>query len=249
MVVDRNPRTSTSFTWQPTLYKEQEIAILKNQKTSKKSPAKSIKDLKNSKKKGQDKMRVAVSATGANPDAAIDPRFGRCPYFIIVDTETLEFEAVPNTSQYAPSGAGIQSAQMIASKGAKVVLTGSVGPNAYQALSATGIQIINGVFGTVKEAVEKFKSGQLRQATTPTTQMGFGMGGFGMGAGRRSGRGMGRGQGMRTEAFASSTPIAPAMPTTLMPREQEIQMLENQMKILQQHLEQIKKRMKELEEK
>jgi predicted Fe-Mo cluster-binding NifX family protein len=195
-------------------------------------------------------LRIAVSATDANPDAAVDPRFGRCPCFVIVDTETLEFEAVPNTSQYAPSGAGIQSAQIIANKGAKVVLTGSVGPNAYQALSAAGIQIITGVFGTIKEAVEKFKSGQLRQATAPTAQMGFGMGGFGMGTGHGSGRGMGRGRGTGTFApSATMAPVAPAIPTAPMPREQEIQMLEDQMKILRQQLEQIKKRMKELEKK
>jgi len=158
-------------------------------------------------------LRVVVSAAGADLDAAVDPRFGRCPYFLIVDTETMQYEAVPNTSQYAPSGAGIQSAQTIASKGAKVVLTGSVGPNAYQALSAAGIQIITGVFGTVREAVERFKSGQLRQTATPTAPMSFGMGGFGMGMGRGGGRGMGRGRGMGMGAFAPSAPVVPAMPS------------------------------------
>lgn len=195
-------------------------------------------------------MKVAVSATDAHLDAAVDPRFGRCPYFVIVDTETMQYEAVPNTSQYAPSGAGIQAAQTIVSKGAKVVLTGSVGPNAYQALSAAGIQMITGAFGTVREAVERYKSGQLRQTVAPSP-MGFGMRGLGMGMGmgRGGGRGMGRGRGMGMGAFATSAPVVPAVPTTQVPREQEIQILENQMEMLQQQLEHIKNRLKELEKK
>ena len=194
-------------------------------------------------------MKVAVSATDAHLDAAVDPRFGRCPYFVIVDTETMQYEAVPNTSQYAPSGAGIQAAQTIASKGAKVVLTGSVGPNAYQALSAAGIQMITGAFGTLREAVERFKSGQLQQATNSTSPMGFGMRVLGMGMGRGGGRGMGRGRGMGMGAFATNAPKYPDMPTAQVSREQEIQMLENQMEMLQQQLEHIKNRLKELEKK
>ncbi len=197
-------------------------------------------------------MRVAVSSTGEGLDAQIDPRFGRCPYFVIVDTETMGFEAIPNTSQGAPSGAGIQAAQALANRGVQTVLTGNVGPNAFQALSVAGINVITGVFGTVRETVERFKSGQLQGAVAPTAPMGFGMGGFGRGMGRGGGRGMGRGwgMGMGTGTFAPQAPMdipmMPAMPSALMSREQEIQMLENQMKILQQQLEQIRKRLKEL---
>ena len=82
-----------------------------------------------------------VSASGGSLDAAIDPRLGRCPYFMFVDTETMRSEAVTNTSQYASSGAGILAAQTITSKGASVVLTGNVGPNANQALSGAGIRV------------------------------------------------------------------------------------------------------------
>ena len=129
---------------------------------------------------------VAVSAAGTGLDAVVDPRFGRCPYFVIVDTETLQYEAVPNTSQNAPSGAGIQAAQTIVSKGVKVVLTGNVGPNAYQALSAAGIQTITGATGTIKEAVTKYKNGELKETDSHTVGGHFGMGkGRGMGRGRR----------------------------------------------------------------
>jgi predicted Fe-Mo cluster-binding NifX family protein len=129
---------------------------------------------------------VAVSAAGAGLDAMVDPRFGRCPYFVIVDTETMQYEAVPNTSLNAPSGAGIHAAQTIVSKGVKAVLTGSIGPNAYQALSAAGIQTITGATGTIKEAVTKYKNGELKETDSPTVGRHFGMGkGRGMGRGRR----------------------------------------------------------------
>jgi predicted Fe-Mo cluster-binding NifX family protein len=203
-------------------------------------------------------LKVAVSAVKGSLDAQIDPRFGRCRYFVIVDSDTMNFEALPNMSQTAPSGAGIQAAQTIANKGVKLVVTGRVGPNAYDALSSAGIDILTSVDGTVIDAVEKFKSGQLRDTTTaPTTTMGFGMGGgYGMGIamGREGGRGMGRGRGIRFRRWQTSGPYVPpttrpplAQPTsTPMLKEQEIQVLESQMNIVQQQLDQIKKRLEEL---
>lgn len=129
-------------------------------------------------------MKICVSAESDNLDAAIDPRFGRCPYFVIVDSETMQFEAVPNMASGATGGAGIQAAQTIASKGVKVLITGNVGPNAFQALSAAGIKIVTGAFGTVREVVEKYKKGELSETSAPTVG-----GHFGMGRGRGRGRG------------------------------------------------------------
>jgi predicted Fe-Mo cluster-binding NifX family protein len=131
-------------------------------------------------------MKICVTAVSGNLDAQLDPRFGRCPYFVIVDTETMEFEAIPNTAAGAMGGAGIQAAQTIASKGVKVLITGNVGPNAFQALSAAGIKIVTGAFGTVREVVEKYKRGELKETGSPTVRGHFGMG---------MGRGRGRGQG------------------------------------------------------
>jgi predicted Fe-Mo cluster-binding NifX family protein len=62
-------------------------------------------------------MRIAISASGSTLDAEVDPRFGRCQYFIIANPETMEFEAVDNSSAMAAGGAGISAAQMIADKG------------------------------------------------------------------------------------------------------------------------------------
>jgi len=126
-------------------------------------------------------MKICVSATSNTLEASVDPRLGRCPYLIIVDTETMQFEAVPNiTSGSMGGGAGIQAAQIIISKGAKVVITGNVGPSALQALSAAGISVITGAYGSVREVVEKYKRGELKEVNAPTVR-----GHFGIGAGRR----------------------------------------------------------------
>jgi predicted Fe-Mo cluster-binding NifX family protein len=113
-------------------------------------------------------MKICVSATADNLEAQLDPRFGRCLYLIVVDSETMQFEAIPNMAAGASGGAGIQAAQTIADKGVKVVITGNVGPNAFRALSAAGIEIVTGASGTVKEVVEKFKKGELGKTDAPT---------------------------------------------------------------------------------
>jgi len=141
-------------------------------------------------------MRIAISATGTNLDADVDPRFGRCPYFIIVDLETERVEVVPNEYTVAGGGAGISTAQMVANAGVNVVLTGNVGPNAYQVLRAAGIQVVTGVSGKVKDALEAFKREEYRLASEPTVDTRSGMG-FGPGTGRGMGRGMGLGRGRR----------------------------------------------------
>ncbi len=130
-------------------------------------------------------MKIAVSATGDNLKAQLDPRFGRCQYFIFVDTESMEFEALLNESASAMGGAGIQAAQHVANKKVEVVITGNIGPNAFQTLSSAGITIIIGVSGTVKDAIEKFKAGELKETPAPNVAGHFGMGG---GRGIRQGR-------------------------------------------------------------
>lgn len=121
-------------------------------------------------------MKIAITATGATLDADVDPRFGRCQYFIIVDPETLEFEAVGNAGMMSSGGAGVATGQMISGKGVKAVLTGNCGPNAYQVLSAAGIKVITGVSGKVRDAIESYKSGTLNTTDKPNVADHFGMG-------------------------------------------------------------------------
>lgn len=149
-------------------------------------------------------MRIAVSSTGPGLDADIDPRFGRCNYFVIVDTDTMEFEAVENPNVMAAGGAGIQSAQLVAEKRAGVVLTGSCGPNAFQTLQAAGVKVCDGITGTVRDAAERYKKGELAPSSGASVASKFGMmggaaggagGGMGLGMGGGMGRGMGGGMG------------------------------------------------------
>jgi predicted Fe-Mo cluster-binding NifX family protein len=112
-------------------------------------------------------MKIAITATDPELDAPVDPRFGRCAYFVLVETTDMSFDAISNDSNAQGGGAGIQSAQSLAHQGIGAVLTGNCGPNAHQTLTAAGIDVVVGCGGTVREAVEEFKAGQLHRAASP----------------------------------------------------------------------------------
>jgi predicted Fe-Mo cluster-binding NifX family protein len=131
-------------------------------------------------------MKIAVSATGKDLNCQIDPRFGRCQYFIFVDPETMEFEASENEGLMASGGAGVQAAQLIVQKGASALITGNLGPNAASALSASGIKVHLVSGGTVREVTDAFKEGILKETKGSTVPPHFGMGG-GRGMGGRRG--------------------------------------------------------------
>ena len=142
-------------------------------------------------------MKICLTATGNNLESQLDLRFGRCQYFIFLDSDTDEFEAIQNPSLSAMHGAGIQSAQLVLDKQPQAVITGNTGPNASSVLLAAGINVLAGFPGTINEVVQAFKKGELKPMPGPTVPSHFGtpqnMPGRGMGMGR--GGGMGRGQG------------------------------------------------------
>lgn len=108
-------------------------------------------------------MKVAVTAKGVGLKDEVDPRFGRAPYILIVDTETMEYESIDNSSNVnAFKGAGIQAATMVADKGAEVLLTGYCGPNAFKTIQAAGIKVVSDITGTVEQAVQTFLSGKVQ---------------------------------------------------------------------------------------
>jgi predicted Fe-Mo cluster-binding NifX family protein len=121
-------------------------------------------------------MKIAVTSTAKALDSQVDPRFGRAACFIIVDTETMDFNVIENESVASAGGAGISSAKVVIDAGAEAVLTGNCGPNAERTLTAAGVKLYTGATGTVAEAVELFKSGKFTQAAGPNVQAHFGAG-------------------------------------------------------------------------
>ena len=218
--------------------------------------------------------RIAVSSTGDNLDAQVDPRFGRCAYFIFVDTDTLEYESVQNPNVSAASGAGIQTAQLVANKEVEAVLTGNVGPNAFQTLQAGGVNVIAGVSGKVKDAVQMYKDGKVQAAGGPNVASHFGTGGavdpdvgtggnpamgagmapgmgtgMGRGMGGGMGRGMGRGMGMGAGmggGMMGPQPF-PGQPSPMPDASQELPFLKQQADYLKNQLDEITKRIENLE--
>ncbi len=149
-------------------------------------------------------MKAAICSAGSTLDSPLDPRFGRCAYFVIVDTDTLESAGDPNPGVSMGQGAGVAAAQVISARGVEAVVAGNFGPNAFQALSAAGIKVYTSGAATVRQAVEELKKGTLLEVASPTVASHFGMGtgpgsatamGPGTGMGRGLGRGMGRGRG------------------------------------------------------
>lgn len=105
-------------------------------------------------------MKICVPSTGLDLNSKVDSRFGRCKYFIFIDSDNLnKYEAVENASACARGGAGVTAAQSIVNKGAKVVLAEDVGPKAMKVLQQAGIKVITGATGKVKKVVKKYKKG------------------------------------------------------------------------------------------
>jgi predicted Fe-Mo cluster-binding NifX family protein len=141
---------------------------------------------------GEKQMKIVVTANGEDLQAATSPIFGRCPIYLFVDTETMGTEAVANPALAASGGAGVQAAQFVAQRGAQAVLTGNVGPNAFQVFQAAGIPVYLCPQGTVERAVEAYRAGKLSAVAAPTAPAHAGMGRRMQGAGGRGRGGAGR---------------------------------------------------------
>lgn len=139
-------------------------------------------------------MKICVTSSGENLKSMVDPRFGRCQYFLIVDADSQKVEAIRNTGVRAARGAGITAAQIVSDSGCEVVITGNVGPNAFNVLSGAGIKIYTGASGrTCEQALKDFNDGKLGEAKAQP--VGWGRCGFGRGAGRGAGYQSAPGQG------------------------------------------------------
>lgn len=212
-------------------------------------------------------MKIAISSTGPDLDAQVDPRFGRCQCFIVVDPATEEFEVLDNQAAMMSGGAGIQAAQMIANSRVDAVITGNLGPNAADTLAASSLKTYMGASGTVREALQQYKNGQLQEASEPSVDahaggwslgsgasggMGAGMGrGMGRGMGQGMGRGMGRGRGTgqgrgmgmgrgRGRCYETEPQFTPA---------DDLEELKSQKDRLWEQMKRIEQRIRELERK
>lgn len=151
-------------------------------------------------------MFIAVTSEGPSLDARIDQRFGRCRYFLIINTDDLSFDAIENQNAALGGGAGIQSARMIVDRGVARVFTGACGPNAYQVLAAAGVDVVTGCAGNVRDVIGQSREGSFTTAAGPNVADHYGMGqGFAAGSGGGMGRGMGMG-GNRPVAGQSAGP-------------------------------------------
>jgi predicted Fe-Mo cluster-binding NifX family protein len=183
-------------------------------------------------------MRIVITANGMELDAQASPVFGRCPAYVFVDTETMQFEGLENPAIGIPSGAGIQAAQFVIERGAQAIVTGNVGPNAYGVFDASGVPVYLFGSGTVRQAVEMYAAGRLELvggANVPAYS----------GTGRGAGLGMGRGK-WRTAASVSPTSSdrAPAAPNV--PRDQEAAALRDQAQALREQLAQMEERLRQI---
>ena len=210
-------------------------------------------------------MKIAISSTGKDLSFQVDHRFGRCAYFIIIETDDMSFEACENENIALSGGVGIQSASFIISKGVKAVLTGNCGPKAMQTFEAGEAEVFTGQTGTVKEAVERYKNGNLgssAQATVAeksglnesgaagyyqTPGVGRCMGGAGRGMGM--GRGMGGGTGRRMNMGSGRMSVQKmANPNTSgFPGKTTLSDLKKQTVNLQQQMEAIQSKIKNME--
>jgi predicted Fe-Mo cluster-binding NifX family protein len=178
-------------------------------------------------------MKIAVSSQGEHLDAPASPVFGRCPTYLFVVPETMEFEAVPNPAMNQGGGAGIQAAQFVVNQGAEAVLSGNLGPNAFDVLQAANVPGFLVSEGTVRQAVEAYKAGQLQPMGGPNVGAHAGM--------RGGGRGMGRGQMGRGQQLA--TPPRPAAD-----KDRELDELRETLKGLRQQLAVTMEKIEKLEQ-
>ena len=173
-------------------------------------------------------MRIVVSSQGENLDAGTSPVFGRCPTYLFVDTETMAFEAVTNPAMNQGGGAGIQAAQFVVNQGAEAVLSGNLGPNAFDVLQAAGVPGYLIVEGTVSQAVEAYSEGLLQPMAGPNVAAHAGMG-----SGMKPGRDM-------PPTVAATRPANAS-------REAELAELGETLKNLRQQLAETMARIEELE--
>jgi predicted Fe-Mo cluster-binding NifX family protein len=116
-------------------------------------------------------MKIIITTVSPNIESDIDPRFGRGAYLLVVDPDTLEWQAHPNPGIAVSGGAGVQAAQFVTDQKADAVISGDFGPHAFEALNAAAVPMY--LFGdsrTAQDVIPRFKAGQLEQVSAATRE-------------------------------------------------------------------------------
>jgi predicted Fe-Mo cluster-binding NifX family protein len=108
-------------------------------------------------------MKIAISATGQNMECDMDPRFGRAPWFVIIDSESGEWSVAENEAAGASGGAGRSAAALVAGKGVSAVVSANFGPNALQSLQAAGVTPFQATIGSIEDVYRRWKEGLLTE--------------------------------------------------------------------------------------
>ncbi len=135
-------------------------------------------------------MKIIISSTGDNINSQASPIFGRCSYFVLVETkdkQIINSKSIINTAVNQGGGAGITAGQIVGNSGANIIISQAIGPRAFDILNQLNMDIYIGRTGTVKENIEAFLNGELNKTNSAPGPMGAGMG-----SGRGTGRGLGR---------------------------------------------------------
>lgn len=194
-------------------------------------------------------MKVVVTSDGAGLDAAASPVFGRCQSYVFVDTDSMEAQTVENPAMNAAAGAGIQAAQFVVEQGAEAVISGNVGPNAYNVLAAADVPVHLLEGGTVRDAVEAFKEDQLRQAGRATGPAHAGMGrGMRRGSGRSARRPPVPSSSGTQPSGGSTGGTSPNVTASTRSRDDEISQLTEMAADLRKQLAEVMDRLDQLEE-
>ncbi len=110
-------------------------------------------------------MKIGISSKGRNMQSQVDPRFGRCAYFLIVQTDDMSIEVFKNENETIRSNAGIHSAKFLDKKGVKAVLTGYCGANAMDIFNDCGIQVITGQAGSINDVIQNCETYKIMDTT------------------------------------------------------------------------------------
>jgi predicted Fe-Mo cluster-binding NifX family protein len=117
-------------------------------------------------------MKIVISSTGKDLESEVDPRFGRCKYFLIIEAENKrikEFKAIENIGKNQSGAAGITAGQIVANQGVDSVITTNLGPKAFSIFDQFKIKIFQGQ-GKIKNVIEDFFKGKLRELSNSNAE-------------------------------------------------------------------------------